>query len=429
MNIISNFSFIKGKTFGLSHIVYSIMFLLMGGCLLTGCGMGQDNGENKNNSEIINKFDSKDKNLHEEFIMGMDQFGIKLLNVMLDEEKNQLLSPYSIATALSMTLAGADGKTAQEILDTLYFSKLNDEEIHQSHEALIGTLNDIDPEVNFEVANSIWLKQHNTNFYDSFTKLLHEKYEAGLLDLTTAEAMNRWVSEKTKGKIEDLVEDIDPDAILLLLNTVYFLGNWTIPFDETLTSDKDFYMWDGKRASLPFMTRSGSMLYQETKEYKAVRLPYGQERIYMEILLPKEGQDVSLLLKSLGEEKTDWEVPLEKKQGTLSMPKFSFTYDVTLNEILIQMGMESAFDVQRADFSKMAEVPPAIYINEVKHKSFIEVNEKGTEASAATSVEMVRGASPLEEFQMIVDRPFLFRIRDENTGVILFLGHVSNPVG
>ncbi|MDQ0255833.1 serpin B [Evansella vedderi] len=391
---------------------------------MVGCGM--DKNDDKNIGEVDRTVFSNEV-VQSEIIKGLHIFGVGILHELLNEKENQIISPYSISAALSMILAGADGETRKEIKETLAFSQVKEEEVHESHEALWIVLKGLDTDITFEVANSIWM-DGNTNFRTPFIDVLKNSYDASAHKLSTPKAINDWVSNKTNRTIKEMVDEIDLDAILYILNAIYFNGSWSVPFDEGFTSNEEFYIGDSSETvTTSLMTKRDELYYHKTEKYELVRLPYGNERLFMDVLLPKEGESVSKILEVLKSGEMEWKVPIEKQSGIIALPKFSIEYDMSLNEVLKEMGMPSAFDPKLADFSNIAEIPPNIFINEVKHKTYIEVDEKGTEASAATSVEITRGSAPKEDFQMTINRPFLFRIIEDKTGAVIFIGHVSNP--
>jgi serpin B len=239
------------------------------------------------------------------------------------------------------------------------------------------------------------------------------------------------VEQQTRGKIQDLIEPpIDSDTVLFLLNAIYFQGDWSKPFDAKRTRDVPFHLQDGSSKEHPVMFQEGEFPYLDGDGFQAVGLPYGKNgRISMYIFLPDPGETLQSFYGKLSHAQWDsWMASFEDTEGAVGVPRFKFAYEASLNEVLKKLGMEIAFDDRAADFSSMRPIPPRLYIGEVKHKAFVEVNEKGTEAAAATSVEIKDESAPMDWFSMTVDRPFFFSIIDNKTGSILFMGSVTDPL-
>ncbi len=287
------------------------------------------------------------------------------------------------------------------------------------------------------IANSLWMREgkefdpdfveRNMNYYNAAAREL-DFNEQGAVD-----TINSWVQERTDGQIEEIVEyPIDPLTMLFLVNAVYFQGDWSEPFDAEETREDIFHAPEEEIEDVPFMNQSGDFDYLEKEdEFQAVRLPYGEEeRLAMYVFLPSNQSSLSELLGSLDATQWDkWQEQFQNVEGNLALPKFTLEYEKTLNEILENMGMEVAFNADRADFYDMLarDEGQRLFISEVKHKAFIEVDEKGTEAGAATSVEMTLESVPVDEFQMNVNRPFYFHIHDRETNEVLFNGTLVDP--
>ncbi|RNF41212.1 hypothetical protein EEX84_02370 [Planococcus salinus] len=248
------------------------------------------------------------------------------------------------------------------------------------------------------------------------------------MDPASADLINAWVSDATNGKIEEMASKPLPGSLVtMLLNAIYFNGSWQFPFSEELTEEQPFYLSDGSTADVPLMTLRSELSYLETKNFQAVSLPYGEGEMNMHVFLPAEDSSLDKFKASMSEEKwAAWLTEFKAKEGTVMLPKFELEYEVNLNNTLQRLGMETAFS--SVDLSNMFEESSGLFISEVKQKSYIDVNEKGTEAAAATSI-MVEESGPAEPpFEMNVNRPFFFAITDEETGVILFMGSIENPV-
>ncbi|GAA0379612.1 serpin family protein [Bacillus horti] len=381
-------------------------------------------------------YEVEDVNL--EFTQAQSVFSHRLYQTIMDlneEEQNVIISPLSIALALALTYNGADGETKSEMELALHLQGYSIDEINEAFKVLKNVLAHADEQVEININESLWTAE-GIELQEDFVGRMTEYYGADIteLDFTineSVERINKWVREGTNNKIEQIVDRLDPQTTLVLLNTVYFLGSWTIPFEEGMTQNKTFHLSDGTTKQHPMMARSGSFAYYENDQLQAVKISYGEQLFNMHILLPQEGHsvnEVSQRLFSSSENTTEeWNVILEgytPQQVNLSIPRFELEYELQLNEALQSMGMSKAFGTE-ADFSKMLD-SGGIWIDEVKHKTYIRTDEKGTEAAASTSVAMPTSL-PLDQITMTVDRPFLFFIIEEQTDTILFMGSISNP--
>ncbi|NLY53672.1 MAG: serpin family protein [Firmicutes bacterium] len=357
-----------------------------------------------------------------------NQFGFKLYQQLLKQNENILLSPVSVALALSMAYNGAAGDTQQAMAEVLLVADLDQEELNKANQLLLQALQASD--VTVEIANSIWLRE-GFPFLPDFIELNKTYYDAQVSELdfnnpAAAPTINQWVKEHTNGLIEEMVQaPIDPLTIAFLLNAVYFQGDWTNPFEANQTREDVFNSPNGQ-VTVPFMNKTATFEYLEDTDLQVVRLPYGEGNMAMYIFLPN---DLEEFLQNLTQEQwAEWRLGFEPLRGELSLPKFKFEYEQSLNDALTALGMGRAFDPQAADFSNMVEHRQDVHISEVKHKAFIEVDEKGTEAAAVTSVEMrLTSLPPAPNFTMKVDRPFFFMIHDQHTDAILFMGSVVDP--
>lgn len=356
-----------------------------------------------------------------------NRFGFELYQELnVGEDKNLLISPTSIALALSMTLNGADGETRRAMMETLHVADIDLQELNQQNQLLVQHLENSD--VTISIANSLWMRQ-GIAFRQEFIEANQSYYDAEARDLdfdspAAAETINGWVAEKTEGLIDKMVvAPIDPLTRLFLINAIYFQGDWSTPFNPDSTREDTFHTDQGA-VRVPFMHQFGSLDYQERDGWQAVRLPYGEGSIAMYVFLPTELEQFSQQLNE-----TNWQSWLNgfrPEQVQLHLPKFKFAYEQSLNDVLKSLGMSVAFAAEEADFHPMAEIDEDLYISEVKHKSFIEVDEAGTEAAAVTSVEVMAGGMP-QYTELKIDRPFFFVIHDSQTGATLFLGSVLDP--
>jgi serpin B len=388
---------------------------------------------------------SPDVNLEHraELVEGNSTFAFELYRTLLEEEGgNFFYSPYSISLALGMTYAGARGKTERQMAEVLHFT-LPQGWLHPAFNGLDlelarrgeGNASRDEEGFRLNVVNATW-GQKGYSFLPEFLDTLAENYGAGLriLDFVSAPeksrvTINDWVSEQTEGRIEDLIPQgaINSDTRLVLTNAIYFNAAWNNPFEESSIGDGPFYLLDGGEVSAPMMRQTESLGYAESDGYQAVELLYDGEELSMVILLP-DANEFETFERSLDAARVGQIVgALERRQVDLTMPKFEFDSDFSLSESLSAMGMPDAF-TSAADFSGMTG-ERGLSISDVIHQAFVAVDEAGTEAAAATAVVMVEISAPIDEpVPVTVDRPFIFLIRDIETGTILFVGRVVNPV-
>ncbi len=345
--------------------------------------------------------------------------------------QNIFISPASVALALAMTYNGADGETKEAMAKTLGLEEMSLEEVNRANADLKTVLENPDPEVMLTVANSLWARE-SIDFKPDFVQRNRDYYasEVKTLDFSdpgAARVINNWVKNNTGGKIDNIVERTETDSILFLINAVYFKGSWAEKFDPSETKEGLFNLPDGTTIKHPMMSRTGQYGYYQGDNFQSVRIPYGNQRVGMYVFLPNQESGLAKFCQNLNA--ANWEkwIPQFKETTVhLVLPRFKLEYAVNLNDALKALGMEVAFDSKQANFQNMCPIPPVpeVYIGNVKHKTFIDVNEEGTEAAAATSVEMRCTGIP-QVTNMIVDRPFFFAIRDEQTGTILFMGTIT----
>ncbi len=373
---------------------------------------------------------------------GNAAFAFDLYHTLRGEGGNLFFSPYSISTALAMTYAGAAGETAGQMAATLHFT-LPAESLHPALNAyaldLQARAEQATEGTPFElsIANSLW-GQQGFPFLPEFLDLLAENYGAGmrLVDYESdpegaRKAINDWVSDETREKIKDLIPQgaIDAMTRLVLANAIYFKAGWLNPFEETATAPGPFHLLDGSEVEIPMMQQSESYGYVIGDGYRAIELPYRNGNTSMLIILPDEGQFEAVEEQLSPAMMTDLLGRMTYGPVNLSVPKFTYESEFNLNDALIALGMTDAFDPGRADFSGM-DGTRDLYISDVLHKAFVSVDEEGTEAAAATAVIMSLTSAPMGELiTFTIDRPFIYMIRDQQTGTILFLGRVLDPSG
>jgi serine protease inhibitor len=400
-----------------------------------------NSSKDSRNSQLDKKTDEKsmesksDSKVDSRLVLANTKFGFNLYSelVIRGAGKNIFISPASIAMALAMTYNGANGETREAMARTLELQGLTIAEVNAANAQLKAALEQADPKVKLEIANSLWGRQ-GLQFQAEFRKANQEFYKAEVSELnfnqpSAAATINNWVSKSTHGKIEKIVDQISPDTLLFLINAIYFKGSWSEKFDAALTKENSFTLGSGATKRLPMMAQSGRYAYFENAQFQAVALPYGDKRLSMYIFLPRQNSGLADFHKSLNAPSwTDWMSRFAQMKGDIVLPKFKVEYETGLKGILSALGMSSAFR-ENADFSAMLKPPAKAFISEVKHKAYAEVNEEGTEAAAVTSVEM-RTTSlgpPPKTFRMVVDHPFFFAIRDNQTGAVLFMGSINEP--
>lgn len=400
----------------------------MAGLLLIGAGCKKTD-ISKPDAEVLNAFDA-------DMVEKSNDFGFNLYKNLALKNENMMISPVSVSLAMEMAYNGAAGATREAMAKALNIQGIDVEQLNKNNRALIYFLTTAAPEVNLNIANSIWMIE-DFKFSEVFLETVQDSYqaEAKKLDFTdpkSAEVINKWVKDQTQGTIDQIVTPpIDPETIMFLINAVYFKGAWTSPFEKELTTDQPFKLADGQSVTVPTMYQSGSFDYLKSADFQALRLPYGEDQqIAMMLFLPNEGVSLEEFQKQLnGDNWSKWISLFEQKEGSLMLPKFTLAYEKSLNQPLTELGMGNAFDAGKADFSGLAEDGTAgnIYISEVKHKTFIEVDEVGTEAAAVTSVEVGVTSMPAYDFELNFDRPFFYAIQDSESGAIIFIGAVFDP--
>ncbi|MEX2048231.1 MAG: serpin family protein [Gemmatimonadota bacterium] len=347
-----------------------------------------------------------------------------------DPRPNVVLSPLSASMALGMTLNGAEGATFEAIRTALGFSGMTREAINAAYRDLIDLLEDLDPQVRFEIANAIWANE-GVPFHQAFFQAVQAAFDASaesrdFADPATLTAINDWVEDNTGGLIDSIVDQLDPDLVMLLVNAIYFDGAWTTQFDSSDTREQAFTRPDGSTVQVDMMTMDDpEILAGGGADYAAVELPYGGQAFSMVVVLPQGAGSARDFAAALDADA--WDAIVEGlgpgNIAQLGLPKFTLTYDTYLNDALQAMGMGVAFG-PGADFTAMSPIGDELCISFVRQKTFIEVDERGTRAAAVTAVGISVTSLPPS---FIADRPFLFAIRERLTGTILFVGLVEDP--
>ena len=366
-------------------------------------------------------------------------FAFKLLKQLAKEQpgENIFISPFGVSTVLQMAGNGAAGQTKTEMQQVLGTTSLSQTIVNTASREINQSLNNTDTNNILTIANAIWYQKGipaKPDFISCNRQFFGATVDA--LDFTNShavEAINSWASEKTRGKITHIADGMmSPPPKLFLANAVYFKGKWQDPFESRNTKDRAFHLPDGSQKQLPMMEKTDRFTYRRGSGYQAVRLPYEGWKLAMYVFLPDPGSDPEKLVGIMTGDK--WErvtrPGFEDRDGTVVLPKFKLEYGVKLEQTLKTLGMNVAFNpFGAADFSGMSSRP--LYISAVRQQTFVEVNEEGTEAAAVTGMPVPEASGPEPPppppFQMIVDRPFLFLIADEQTGTILFMGIIFEP--
>ncbi len=373
---------------------------------------------------------------------GNSAFAFELYQQIPEDNNNVFFSPYSISAALAMTYAGARDETERQMASTLHYT-LPQDELHPAFNWLDQTLADRgesaqgqdDGGFRLRIVNAIW-GQKEYEFLTEFLDTLSINYGAGLRTLDFAadvevarQTINDWVSEQTEERIVDLIPEgvLDASTRLVLTNAIYFNAAWTHPFPEHQTAAAPFHLLDGNDVEVPMMRISESFLYAADEDYQVISLPYDGDELEMIVVLPQESQFEHLGARLDAHFVERMLQRMTREQVNLGMPRFEFEADLSLANTLSDMGMPDAFS-GNADFSGMTG-DRALFISDVLHKAFVLVDESGTEAAAATAVVMKElSIAPSEPIEMTLDHPFVFFIRDIETGSILFLGRVVDPL-
>jgi serpin B len=370
-----------------------------------------------------------------EIIEADKAFGFELFREVHNqsEEDNIMISPLSVSYALGMTYNGAAGTTLDAFNDVLHFGDLTTQEVNESYKDLMDQMLNLDDKIEFSIANSIWYRMGfqvlsefiNTNkdYFDAEVK------EVDFSDPQTVELINQWIEDKTNNKIQDMLDFIPVDAVMYLINAIYFNAPWKYEFEKGDTYQGDFSLADGSKHQADYMRVSGNFQYTSNEDFTAVELPYGDSTFSMVVLLPSGETKVSDLVAKL--DVAHWDSWFDDSRFTgvqVDLPKFKYDFKELLNDPLTDLGLGVAFSEFEADFTRI-NPDGNLFISRVIHQTFIDVQEEGTEAAAATIVEISftsigGGGSPI---YFKADKPFLYIIKENSTGTIVFIGKVGKP--
>jgi serine protease inhibitor len=367
-------------------------------------------------------------------------FGFRLLNAVqkTSPSGNVVLSPVSAALDLSMALNGADGQTRQEMLAALSLSGSELGAINTANAQLIKVIRTPAKSITLSVADSLWVDSRRATLRPEYVKQTEVWYGADMTDLdfsdpSAATRINSWASKETHGRISKVIDRIDPADLALLLNAVYFKGEWAHKFDKAQTQQRDFTLAGGSVKQVPRMAQSGRFDYFETTEVQAIRLSFGDGDLVMEVLLPAKSSSLGTLETKLTPEHwTGWQAQYAPRTGRIELPRFELKSNYRLNEPLQTLGMTRAFRADGAQLTGMFSSAPGqpraghFFISSVLQSTYWKVDEEGSEAAAATTTG-IRTTAVTQPFQMIVDRPFFCVIEDRRSGALLFVGAIYDP--
>lgn len=428
------------------------VFLLMVVMAFAFClcdSYGEQGAVDKPQEKDIGELSRAEKTSEQVVVEGNNEFALALFAELRAREGNLFFSPYSISTALAMAYAGAKGQTETQMAKALHFPASllvpDKQRFASAFGSIIKGLNDRGKKGGYEltVANALW-GQQGYEFLNEFLELIKTSYDGRLTEVdfvtdteTARKTINAWVEEKTNNKIKDLIAQgvLSKLTRLVLTNAIYFKGNWARRFKENRTKEAPFTLISGDKIDVPMMNQSEDFGYMETDDFQCLELPYVDNELSMIIFLPKTGEVLSLPKgeglaefekKLTTENLSQWLDGLHECKVVVSIPKFKVTDEFSLASVLKSMGMTDAFMSDVADFSGM-NGKKDLFISAVVHKAFVNVDEEGTEAAAATGVVMSMSAGPRQIPVFRADHPFLFVIRDNQSGSILFIGRVMNP--
>lgn len=355
---------------------------------------------------------------------------IKNLQQVENADKNLFVSPLSLHIALGMLLNGAENETASEILKTLKMEGVSQADLNKAYKTLLNDMPAADSKVTLGLANSVWYR-NTVQVETDFKNVLNQSFNAEITGLEFNKAaldkINQWASDKTNGKIKKVLDQLDPNAVMYLLNALYFKGDWAAKFDSKNTQDNAFHLQSGTDKNVKMMFNNGDFVALTSDKYSAAKLPYGNGQFEMTILLPQAGTSINDVLNSFAT--AEW-TKIRSASGTrkvnIGLPRFSLDYSIQLNKTLAGMGINKAF-TDLAEFGKISKSTKTL-VSLIKQDTYLGIDESGTEAAAVTTIGMVAtNVGPAEPLQIICDRPFGIIISEKTSNTILFMGRIMNP--
>jgi len=362
-----------------------------------------------------------------------NSFAFDIFNLVLEgagENENVMISPLSISYALSMTVNGANGETRNDMLEALRLKGISVDAINSSYKNLTSALLSVDKRVLMSIANSVWIED-DFPVKKSFTGILTDFYnaEANTFDINDASApdkINTWIEENTNGLIKKMIDKLNDNTVMLLINAIYFKGKWKSQFEESKTIPMPFYKSGGNQINVPMMKQKTDFNVYVGNGFTLAEFPYGQGNFVMDVVLPDDPEGLSTAVASLNDESfTAWLNQMNERETDVSFPRFKYGFKKKLKDVLTDMGMGIAF-TDAADLSNITEKYDLL-INDVTHQTFIETNEEGTEAAAATIVDIGLTSMPPAALVFKMDHPFIYIIRESTTNSIIFMGRVVDP--
>lgn len=347
-----------------------------------------------------------------------------------NENENVMISPLSISYALSMTVNGAKGDTRDAMLEALRLKGISVDAINSSYKNLTRALLAVDKQVLMSIANSVWIENDFT-VKKSFTDILTDYYNADektfdINDASAPDKINAWIEDNTNGLIKKMVDKLNDNTVMLLINAIYFKGKWKSQFEESKTIQMPFFKSGGNQINVPMMKQKTDFSVYEGNGFKLAEFPYGQGNFVMDVILPDEQGGLSNTVASVSDESFNaWLSMMNERETDVSFPRFKYGFKKTLKDVLTDMGMGIAF-TDGADLSNITDQYDLL-INEVTHQTYIETNEEGTEAAAATVVDIGIVSMPPPALVFKMDHPFIYIIRETTTNSIIFMGRVADP--
>ena len=395
--------------------------------IFSGC---QNNEVTDEENEID---DTVTNSSYEEIVQASNNFGFQVLEELAGDKDNLFISPVSLYMALSMVYPSTIDETKAEMETLLQLEDAKLDEMKAANAELFEKLqNSNSDEITLQIANSLWLDD-KFQLKEDYTETIEKDFhgEISTIDATSdasVEEMNKWVRNKTENKLTEIIEaPLAEDFVAMLFNVVYFNGKWQHPFDKANTEKDTFYGVNSAEKEVDFMHLRADLDYIETDQYKGVRLPYGDEGdMSMYALIPTDSHDISAIHGAFADKGMDVILEDAKEQkGVVTLPKFELEYEQSLNDVLQNLGMKRAFDQNKAQLSEMITGDDILHISEVKQMTYLDINEAGTEAAAATNVGIETTSATIEEpFELTFDHPFVILIVDEATDTVLFIGDI-----
>ena len=413
----------------MNKAIFLILVLAVFTTILLGCRThSTEPPQNQPNVQVLNTVENS-------IVSSDNSFGFKLFTQINrgEQNKNVFISPFSVSMAFGMLLNGANGSTLDSLEQVLGDAGMSLNDINNAYKNISALLTALDAHVIFQNANSIWYRDgfpvlpnfltDNKNYFDA---------EVDSLDFTLPNAVqtiNNWVNAKTNGKIPTIINgSIPPDIVMYLINAIYFKGTWTYKFDTSGTKDAPFTCADGSITTCKLMSQEDTYAYYADNSLQAIDLPYGDRSFSMTVILPANGTSIDQFASALTQ--AQWNTIINKLDSAkvdLYLPKFTLNYSKSLKDALIALGMGIAFDPLRADLSHISS-KVGLFVSDVLHKTYVDVDEEGTEAAAVTAIGISQSVV-INKTVMRVDHPFIFTIRERQSGTILFIGKVVNPSG